>query len=127
MAANKKKSGLSSKQSRVIALLLGSRTVTEALAAAGGVGRSTLRRWMSDTSFKQSLQDAQGELIAESARRLLSGQRQALDTLADTMLHGDTYSVRRAAARDWLELSVKMSIELGLSERIAQLERDVAL
>ena len=57
-----------------------------------------------------------------ASRRLLAGQSQALDTLGDLMQGATSEQVRRQAARDWLDMWLKVRELRDLENRITELE-----
>lgn len=114
---------LSTRQRRAIAALL-SEPDAKAAAKVSKVGYRTLIRWLADNpDFRQALTQAESELIGEAGRRLLSGQRLALDTLegliTDALRDGD----RRQAAIAWLEFTLRFREIRNLEERLTELER----
>lgn len=112
---------LTPRQRRAINALLTARDQREA-AALAGVGYRSLMRWMAeDPAFRQALVDAQADLLDETARRLLAGNKKALDALDDLLSTAESESVRRGAARDWFELLLKVR-DRDLEKRVAALE-----
>lgn len=112
---------LTNKQVKAIAALLNARTVTEACQAAK-IGRSTLARWLKDSTFKQALSEAENEALKESSRILLTGNNDAIDAIFDLMTNGKTESIRLRAASEWLAQSNKFRETISLEDRISALE-----
>ena len=112
---------LTTRQRAAIAALLAAPSV---LAAAhnAGVGARTLYRWLEDPTFRKALQEAEDLAIDAASRRLLSGQSQALDTLGELMTSATSEQVRRQAARDWLDLWLKVRELRDMEKRITELE-----
>ena len=112
---------LTPRQRAAIAALLAAPSI---LAAAhnAGIGARTLYRWMEDPLFRKALQDAEGLAVDAASRRLLAGQSQALDTLGDLMQGATSEQVRRQAARDWLDMWLKVRELRDLENRITELE-----
>lgn len=117
-------STLTTKQRRAIGGLLTARTVQEA-ALVAGVGERTLYRWLEDAAFRQELRQAEGNMIHDAGRRLLSGQDQALDALEDLITRASKDADRRLAAATWLDYCLRYR-ELGaFEERLAALEEAI--
>jgi hypothetical protein len=115
------KSELSTKQKKAIAALVAARTIGEACQAAN-FSRSTLKRWLDDPTFTAALSAETSAIIGESARRMISGQAGALDTLTTLMQSAESESVKLQAAVNWLTLGAKMIELLDLEARISALE-----
>ena len=112
---------LTAKQTRAVGYLLTSRTVAEA-AEKAGVTERTVFAWLKLEGFRAALRDASRTSVDQTSRRLADGQAQALDTLATLMTNGINEGVKRAAAVDWLNLTLKYRDLNELEERITRLE-----
>ena len=112
---------LTRKQTRAVGYLLTSRTVAEA-AEKAGVTERTVFAWLKLEGFRAALRDASRTSVDQTSRRLADGQAQALDTLATLMTNGINEGVKRAAAVDWLNLTLKYRDLNELEERITRLE-----
>jgi hypothetical protein len=115
---------LSRNQIKAISALLSTQTITEA-AQLCGVSVRTLHRWLADADFRHALVSAASESISSAVMRLVAGQGDALNTLHELMLGAERESVRRLAAKDWLD-TLRQAHELELLEqRISRLEREI--
>lgn len=117
-------SKLTTRQRRMIAALLSSRTNKEACEAAG-VGHGTLYRWLDDRNFKAALAKAESEAIGEATRALIAGKDKALLVLEHTMISAVSESVRERAASNWFSHMQKMRELNALEERLTVLEQEV--
>ena len=115
---------LTPKQARAIGYLLSCRTIADA-AKKSGVTEKTIFTWMQDKAFRLALQDAERETIDAASRRLMQGQAEALDALASLITKSKNESVKRAAAIDWLNLTLKYRDLNDLDRRITELEKAV--
>jgi DNA-binding transcriptional MerR regulator len=115
---------LTTKQTRVIGYLLTCRTTGEA-AKKAGVSERTIFTWMKQECFRKALQEESREIINSASRRLIQGQKEALDTLSSLMVRGRNEGVRRAAAVDWLNFMLKYHDLNEVEERLKKLENAV--
>lgn len=100
-------SALTPKQRRAITSLLQGATQLEA-AAAVGVNRSTIARWMDSAEFLAELRAGQDAMMQEAVRRVVVGVGDALDTLSVTMSDPTaTAAARVAAARAMLDTATR--------------------
>ncbi len=122
---DKPRQNVTAKQARLIDLLLGGQTLSAACAAVG-ISRMTAYRWLRQPSVKNALQEAQGELLAQSMRRLLALQAAAIDALAALLDDPLTPpAVRLATAKAVLEAALRLYDALVLEQRISALEEVV--
>jgi len=112
---------LTAKQSRAIGCLLTCRTAGDA-AKKAGVSEKTIFTWMKLDTFRAALNDASRETIDNASRRLMQGQGEALDALSALIKKGRNESVRRAAAVDWLNITLKYKDLNDIEERLTALE-----
>jgi len=113
---------LTTKKRRAIEALISSPTITEA-ADNAKVGRRTLHRWLDeDEAFRLALASAETKLLSTTARRLVAGNMQALDVLADLMANAESDMVRLRAARAWLDVTIRWREITSIEERITRLE-----
>ena len=118
----------SSKQaiSTLITALACGATVEQA-ARKAGVGERTVYRRLSDHAFRKRVQEAHAEMVRRTAGLLTGASMGSVKTLVD--LQQDTAvpaTVRRTAARDILELGLKLREAINLEERLATVEGRVA-
>jgi len=113
---------LTPRQRKTIAALLEVRTVENA-AVMAGVGRRTVFRWLADPTFLRALRQAEGDVISEAVRVLvtdLKGNHQTLRDLRDDEDQPSSVRLRAAVALDdsllrWREL-------LDMEQRLTHLE-----
>jgi len=112
---------LTAKQTKAISALLTARSLEQA-AELAGIARRTLYRWLELDLFKKELRRAQAQGVDTLTRRLIAGNESALQTLEACMSADYPPGVRRAAARDWLDLYHKQYDLTVIQERLAELE-----
>jgi hypothetical protein len=121
------KNGISAKQKRAIAALL---TTRDARAAAkqANVGERTLYRWLAeDDAFKRALSKAEGRAIDAAARRLISLQGTAIDTLKNVLDDAEaSATVRLRAAQAVLDYLLKLRELRNIEQRLTALEEAIA-
>lgn len=115
---------LTARQARAVGYLLTCRTVGEA-AKKTGVTERTIFTWLNQDHFKAAIREAGLSTIDHTSRRLAQGQADALDSLSQLMKKAKSEWTRRAAAVDWLHLTLKYRDVNELEERLTQLERVV--
>jgi phage terminase small subunit len=124
MSQNVADSGIEYKKRKLIAALLSTRTKTDA-AAAAGISRATVTRWLKDPDFQAMLKEASLQLeqrtIDESMRRLTAGIKNALDVLEVVMRTGDATN-RRQAAVSWVDSWRIIREQTEIDERLTALE-----
>jgi hypothetical protein len=91
-------------------------------AAKAGVSERTVRRRLADPIFRHQLQTLQAEMVQRAADLLLAGTLQATKTLIELLAPSTPASVRRAAARDVLELGLFLRQSVELQKRLKDLE-----
>jgi hypothetical protein len=114
-------SHLSPKQTRAIEALLVEHDQTAA-AAACGINRRTLSRWLANREFRQAHQRASAALLWNTVGLLRAASADALATLR-TALQSDNDNVRVRAAVALLELAVKADTDI-LAMRVEALEEN---
>jgi transposase-like protein len=112
---------LTARQLAAIDALLTAPTIGDA-AAAAGVHRNTLRKWLQDAQFCTALHTAGDERIAATVRRLASLSGQAVSVLAEAMAAADTWPARIRAADIALARVLQLRELHELERRIAALE-----
>ncbi len=116
---------LTAKQRRFLELLLLGKSVTKASREAG-IGRRTAYRWLRQPAFRETLQEQEAALLAESTRRLLALQERAINEFSRLLDDPLTpAAVRLATARAILEGMLKFYDVTRLEERITALEEAV--
>lgn len=116
--------GMKNKQTLAINALLSTTSVVEA-ANKAYIPERTLRRWLTDYEFLKALKDAQGEVINEATRGLLSRVNKAIHTIDSLMDDGSQRgaSIQLRSANCVLEQSIRFYENMVLAERINKLER----
>jgi len=112
---------LTRKQHRAIQALVEHQNIKDVVKFAG-ISESTLYRWLKQDNFRSTLQFALQQTSKEMIRRLVAGRSKALDTLEE-LLDAKSESVRRNAARDWLELAYQHQEMQNLESRLSEIER----
>lgn len=108
------------------ALLRGESQAQAALAC--GLSERTIRRRVSTPAFKRSLRDARSETLRRTSDRLADAGLEAVTALFDLVRDvASPPSVRRAAARDLLDLSMRAREQLDLADRIEDLEQSITV
>ena len=90
---------LTPRQRRAVQALLATGDLDGA-AAAAGVSRRTLQRWMHLDAFRQALLDAEGAALRDLSRELVRLARIAVKTLEDTMQDTEATPGQRIRAAD---------------------------
>lgn len=125
MSKNERKSELTPKQSKVLELLLVKPSIKEA-ADAGGVGQSTLRRWIGEPEFSSAYRDARGRLLENTLTRLLQIGSTAVETLEDVMQGTEVNpSARVSAAKAAIEMSLRARDLLDTDARLKAIEEQL--
>ena len=114
-------SELTTRQRTAITALLSGPSVKHA-AKVVKIGERTLYRWLHEPAFQAALQAAENDAMDEASRMLLAGQSKALYTLAELMGKAASEQVRRQAAKDWLDLWLKVRELRDLEKRLIELE-----
>ena len=112
---------LSSKQLRAIPILIASDTVEEA-AQEIGVSRTTLYSWLEKEEFDQAVKVARRKLLDKSLNKLTNVSMKAVNNL-EKLLDAESEAVRRAAANDVLNHSLKYRELSEIEERLESVER----
>ncbi|NCC51875.1 MAG: hypothetical protein EOM20_11745 [Spartobacteria bacterium] len=112
---------LTVKQKSGVESLLTSPTIRDA-ARATGTSERTFYRWMADPVFTAELNTRRRILMDAAVNALRIHIAAAVQALAD-LLHAEHEGVRRAAAKDLIELAFKASERTEILDRIQALER----
>lgn len=122
MAGYKK---LTPRQNRVINCLLEGSTVIKACSETG-IPERTVRRWVSEPTFRNELTRREDEVIRAVSLRLVGMTNQALDTLEGMLDNVNAKPGERLrAAETILEMVLKWKDSVDFEERISELERKV--
>ena len=110
-------------QRRAMNALMEHGTITKA-AEAARLNPKTLHRYLKDDLFSAELAIREAALLDEAARLLIRGQLTALTVLHDLMKNSKSESVKRLAAKDWLDISMQLRGHKN-EARISALEEKV--
>lgn len=108
-------------QLRAIPILIASDTIEEA-AQEIGVSRTTLYSWLEKEEFDQAVKVARRKLLDKSLNKLTNVSMKAVNTL-EKLLDAESEAVRRAAANDVLNHSLKYRELSEIEERLESVER----
>ena len=114
---------VSPRQKKVIAALLNSRTIEEALKVTG-TARNTLHQWMKQEHFKAQLRSQQDIALEEAVHALKSNLTKAIQVLSD-LLDSKNEAVKRGAANDMLTHMFKFREFREIEDRLIALEKAV--
>lgn len=124
--ATARDNGLTPKQERAIAALLGQPTVEKA-ADEVGVSRQTLHRWLGEPAFNEAFRKSRRESFTHSVSMAQKYAPAMLNTLAAIAMDKTaTQAARVSASKAVLEFG-RQSLELDdMNRRIEKLEADTA-
>jgi hypothetical protein len=115
----------STKRFIAIESLAGGAAATKA-AAAAGVSRITINRWLKDAGFSLAVKHRSSELVDELGKRIAGLTSLALDVLEDEMRQpGAHHSERIRAAAIVVQNFSSLREVTALEARIARLEQEV--
>jgi hypothetical protein len=112
---------LTPRQRRGIAAILSCPTA-KAAAEKARVNPKTFTRWLEQPEFVAELKAAQVDIIDRAAGRLVHGLDIALNTLLYLMVKGQSESVRKSAASEWLSACLKLRELIDIERRLSDLE-----
>ncbi len=117
---------LNANQSKALAALLTSTSVSEA-AAACGLGERTIYRYLSDETFRQELRNRQDETIGAAAAALAGLTGKAIKTLHDLLNDKKaSHNIKLRAALAILQEGRRTAELDGLIERMREIEAIIA-
>ena len=114
------KPDLTKRQQRAIPVILASPTYTEA-AQKARVGRNTLHNWLKDPAFQDELERQRDQITDQAYGLLTQNLTRAVETLT-TLLETSDNRLKRLAAKDILDFSIKHIEMKELEERLAAIE-----
>lgn len=118
---------LSVKDARLIQCLLKGDSQAEATAATG-MSERTVRRHLADPVFKKALRAARDESVRRTSDGLADGATRAVATLAALMDDSSAPpAVRRAAARDLIQLSHRVREHVDILAEIEELKEELQM
>jgi len=115
-----KKPELTSTQLKAIGYILDSSSIEEA-AKKAKISRGTVYNWLKDHNFKKILERERNTLFFESLSLLKQANIKAARTLID-LLESRDESTRRLAAKEIINMSLKIAELKDLEERIGKIE-----
>jgi hypothetical protein len=99
----------------------------EQAARKAGLSERTVYRRLADPAFRKQVQQVHNEIVRRTAGLLTGAALGSVKTLADLQQDAAVpATVRRTAARDILELGLKLREAINLEERLATVEGRVA-
>ena len=120
-----KKDKRAAEQTLLTALAFGA--TVENAARKAGIGERTAYRRLADPAFQARLEQARLDAVLRTAGMLTGASLGAVKSLVDLQQDASVPAgVRRAAARDVLELSVKYRESAQMEQRVAALEGRLA-
>ncbi len=114
---------LTTKQQKVIPILIGHDS-TEAAARAAGMSKNTLYTWLQQEEFSKAVSSARKKLLEKAMNKLMNVSMKAVITL-EKLLDAESEAVRRAAANDVLGHILKYRELSEIEERLETVEKVV--
>ena len=114
---------ISTKQEKLIALLLTEKTIDEACKKAG-VNVTTYWRWMQEQSFLEQYRKVRRGILENTVAKLQSVVHQAIETL-ERNLTCENPAAEIRSAQIILEQSIKGLETLDIENRLEMMERSV--
>jgi hypothetical protein len=115
---------LSPRQTQAVSALL-SEPSLEAAAKLARISQRTLRRWRAKPEFSAAVRVAGAEAVRDALGRLRTATGDAVETLRQLAASASSESVRCAAAKEILALSLRVAQLDALEERIERLENRI--
>jgi hypothetical protein len=99
---------------------------TQAVAAEqAGTSPRTIRRKLARPEFRQLVADLRAELIGQALGRMANNMTRAADSLG-ALLDSEDERVRLRTCRALLSLGLKMRDSVDLTERVREIEAEIA-
>lgn len=114
---------LNHRQMAAIPVFIGCNTVEEA-ARETGVSRGTLHGWLKQDAFQKAVADARKQMLNKAMHKLVTVCMAAVVAL-EKLLSAESEAVRRAAANDILNHSLKYRELSELEDRLETVEKIV--
>lgn len=116
---------LTARQKRFVQALLTSKSAREA-AHRCGIGEKTAYRWLRLPQVQSAIAEAEGQVLADTMRRLLSMAGGAADTLQDLLSNPRLLPTERLkVAQAVLDNLLRLRNATTLETRLAELEKQV--
>ena len=109
----------------ILALALASGATQAVAAELTDISPRTIHRHLSDPEFRKLVIEYRDSIVAETLGKMASNMTRAADALA-VLLDTDDVKVRLRAARAVLSLGMRLRDSVDLSERVRQLEEELA-
>jgi len=109
----------------LLALALASGSSIGDAAEKFGLSRRTVERWLAKPPFRRLIARLRSEMLASALGRMTGNMSRAADTVA-SLLEGAEPHIRLRAARALLSLGLRMQDAVDLTERVRELERELA-
>ena len=109
----------------ILALALASGATQAMASEQTDVSLRTIQRRLSDPEFRKLVIEYRDSIVAETLGKMASNMTRAADALA-VLLDNDDVKVRLRAARAVLSLGMRLRDSVDLSERVRQLEEELA-
>jgi hypothetical protein len=90
-----------------------------------GISTRTIRRKMARPKFRRLIAELRDEFIGQALGRLADNMTRAADSFT-TSLDSDNEALRLRAARGMLSLGLRLRDSVELTERIRQVEEELA-
>ena len=117
---------LTARQKRFIQALLTSKSAREA-AHKCGIGEKTAYRWLRLPQVQAALAEAEGQILANTMRQLLSMQGAAVDALQALLTNSSLPPAERLrVVQAVLDNALRLRNATTIDQRLAELERRVA-
>ena len=114
---------LSRNKEKAIAALISCPSIPQA-AREVGINENTLWRWLKDSGFSKSYQEARRQVVNQAVSRIQAKMAKAVDTLAEIILNKKALaSARVSAAKEILAVGIKAVEIEDLEQRISQIEQ----
>jgi len=107
-------------QLRTITCILESSSIEEA-ARKAKVSRASIYNWLKDEKFSNKLKEERDALFSESLNLLMQANIKAVKELVN-LLESNEEKTRRLAAKEILNMSLKVAEVRDLEERISKIE-----
>ena len=113
---------LTENQRRVLPFLVSAPSLTQACREAG-IAPKTVYQWLHESpAFREALRNRRKAVADAALDSLKTRVEKAVDTLED-LLTCESDSVRRSAARDILDLALRLKENQEIEERLSKLEQ----
>ena len=117
---------LTRKQEQAIVALVSHRTIEDA-AKSGGIGKTTIFKWLQDESFQNAYREARSQVVRHAIAQAQSACSGAVTVLEDVMnSFNSPASTKVSAAKAIIETSLKTVEMEDILARIERLEKRIS-